>query len=446
VETNDLARKSDAHRRLLDGMITAVARHGYAEATVAQAVRYGGVARATFYDHFSDKETCVLAAFGQIAERALAGLHDALVATEKCDGGDDIRDLLSALFEAVQREPDAARLLLLEATAGGPRVRIERERLIDDAERAIEQVLEEADGIRLQRLDISAKALLGGVLGVVSIRLLRDESTGQLGSLLDDLLAWITAHSVPSGSPLHTSAAWAELGRDAMPLCQPENRLASRRRLPRGRSKLSTEEVGAEHRQRIVLGVAQVAREKGYAAMTIADIVAAAEISRNVFYTHFGGKDEAFAAAQAMAAQGAMVAAAAAFMNASEWIERVWAGGHAFVEYISGVPDLVYAAALESYAAGPESIALRHEQQLAFAIFIADGYHQRPEAQQLPRLCSEAIANIVAELVRSYAATGREQHLPEMLPELIYILLAPFIGPLAAAAFVENKVRATTQP
>jgi AcrR family transcriptional regulator len=444
--TTRLPAGPETRRRLLDGMTRAVARHGYVEASVVQAAEYGGVARARFYEHFADKEDCFRAAFRDVAGRAAAALHEALdQATAGGAAQADLRRLLFVLLNAVERDPDGARLMLIEALASGAHVRAERQRLIGEAERAIERLL----GLGLAgrpSLDISARAVLGGVLGVISMRLLRGEAMDLERSLLDDLLAWIGSYTVPAGQPRRSSADWSQIGRGLAELAEPpaaQHGSPAPQRAPRARAKLSAEEAREESRQRILIGVARAARLKGYAAVTIADIVAAAQISRSVFYAHFHSKHEAFLASQALAAQGAMAAYSAAFMTAPPlWIERVWAGGVAFGNAAAGVRSLAHAAAIEVYAAGSSAIELRNGHQLAFTLFIEDGYRQRIEAEALPRLCSEAIASAIVEMGYDYVAGDRVRSLPELVPEGVYVALAPFIGAVEARAFVEEKVRA----
>ena len=55
--------------RLVEAMTVVAARHGYAEASVARVVKQAGMSRATFYDHFENRDDCFLAAFRLADER-----------------------------------------------------------------------------------------------------------------------------------------------------------------------------------------------------------------------------------------------------------------------------------------------------------------------------------------------------------------------------------------
>src|SRR5262249_28796564 len=62
--------------RLLDAMAQACAAEGYGRATVAAVIARAGVSRKTFYEQFSDREDCFLAAYdaivSQFIERVIA--------------------------------------------------------------------------------------------------------------------------------------------------------------------------------------------------------------------------------------------------------------------------------------------------------------------------------------------------------------------------------------
>src|SRR5262245_57415806 len=64
--------------RLIDAMAQAVAEHGYGATTVARVVSRAGVSRKTFYEHFSDKEDCLLALYDTAIGYVLGRIDEAL--------------------------------------------------------------------------------------------------------------------------------------------------------------------------------------------------------------------------------------------------------------------------------------------------------------------------------------------------------------------------------
>src|SRR5687767_6279952 len=67
--------------------------------------------------------------------------------------------------------------------------------------------------------------------------------------------------------------------------------------LPRSPHKTVREEVAASQRGRLLVAMSDVVGEKGYAAATVADVLAKAGVSRRTFYEHFADKEACFLAA-----------------------------------------------------------------------------------------------------------------------------------------------------
>ena len=68
----DPAPRRRPPRRILGGMVAAVAERGYAATTITDVVRHARVSRRTFYEHFADKEACFLAAYDAVSDAMLA--------------------------------------------------------------------------------------------------------------------------------------------------------------------------------------------------------------------------------------------------------------------------------------------------------------------------------------------------------------------------------------
>ena len=61
-------RQETQRQRLLDAAAAVFARSGYAEASAESVSREAGMSKATFYEHFANKEECILALFDAAAE------------------------------------------------------------------------------------------------------------------------------------------------------------------------------------------------------------------------------------------------------------------------------------------------------------------------------------------------------------------------------------------
>ncbi len=477
----DRPPQTDQRERVLAGMAKAVARRGYTDATVAQAIAYAGVSRSTFYEHFKDKEECFLATFSELAP--VLG-EELLRAVRGVPWEEKPRAMLSVVLDPASSETAMHwRLLLTQARAGEPSVRAARELFAGRLEQAFEVLLESPrEGI--PTLDIPAKALLGGIRSVISTRRYTHDGPEQ-GQLLDDLEAWAASYAVPSGYARRSSRAWAQLGGR---LCTtapaeeaggsgetsragrtaetsragrtgetsrsggtsktgrtgaerlPERPPPERTPLPRGRARLPANVVASEHHNRIVQATARVMREKGYTATTIADIVAAAGTSRGVFYAQFQNKQEVFLAAQTMALEKGLTTASAAFFTGKGWPEQVWKGLDALFGYLAGLPDLAHLMLIEPYAAGTAALDRILDTMRTLSLFLEEGYHRSARAERLPRLCSDAIAGAIHELLYDAAQNDRVPQLRELLPEAVYVALAPFLGPRRAREAVDELV------
>lgn len=431
--------KAGPRERLVTGMTHAAARYGYKDASVARVVEQAGVSRATFYEHFADKEDCFLTAFEQAAER----IEVALPRIE-AEYSPALRagQLLDDLLANVIRDPAAAKILLLEARAGGPRVRRAHERLMGTVGSTFERWAA-GPGENGYRLYIGGRAVMEGVSGVLVARVFRGE-TARLADLRDDLIAWMYAYAVPEDRQPVTPERWRQLGA-ALPRAVLEPSVERARRLPRGRSAVPPEAVAGEHRERILDAVAVLARTKGYAAMTVADIVKAAAVTREAFYDLFRSKEDAFLAAQTAGLEQSISRTAAAFFAGETWPERAWGGLDGLLGFVSMQPDLVYLDVIESYAVGPAAMRRSFDNLMAYTLFLEDGYRQGPGAERLPRLCSEAIGHAILGLMRWQVLEGQTEEMLELLPQAAYLAMAPFIGPPAALEQVEAKVTALSQ-
>jgi AcrR family transcriptional regulator len=104
---------------MLSAMAEVASERGAASVTVADVVARSGVSRRTFYELFSDREDCFLAAFDDAITRIA---NEAIPAYEQPSRWRErIRAALTALLEILDYEPGTGRLVIVETLGAGPK-------------------------------------------------------------------------------------------------------------------------------------------------------------------------------------------------------------------------------------------------------------------------------------------------------------------------------------
>src|SRR4029077_21137123 len=284
--------------RLAGAMIEAIAEHGYPAPRVADVISRAGVSRKTFYEHFANKQECILVTYDLVAD---AGLRRVESAYREAEGWPErVEAAIRALFEAAIGNPGALRLSLLEIAAVGPAGIDRRERTIARYESFVREALELAPGG--ERLsETTLRAIVGGLSRVLYRRVYvsdRDE----LLALVPELAAWATSYyptppailAEPGDDPQAERSPSALGGGRAPGTLAPHARLTGRRGLPRGDQNLSRSFVVHSQRERILDAVANLTATNGYAALKVEEIAEQAAVSLKAFYEHFEGKEDAF--------------------------------------------------------------------------------------------------------------------------------------------------------
>ena len=106
--------------RLLNGVVEAVAEHGYNATTITQITAAAKISRRTFYEYFKGKEDCFAAAYEMIEAHVLDSMLAASGAGEPWP--DRVRTRLAALLDVLSRDNAVARCFLIEPLAAGGEV------------------------------------------------------------------------------------------------------------------------------------------------------------------------------------------------------------------------------------------------------------------------------------------------------------------------------------
>jgi AcrR family transcriptional regulator len=201
--------------------------------------------------------------------------------------------------------------------------------------------------------------------------------------------------------------------------------------LPRGRSRLPEPAVQASQRDRLLRATVAAVAQKGYASVTVADIVRRARVSRAAFYLHFRGREECFLAATSMGGQllhGYVLEAVAAVPDDGDDEETLRAGCRAFLRFLANEPAFARVFYIDMPAAGQHAVERLQAAGVRFAEVNAK-WHQRarmrhPDWPAVPDEAYQALAGATAELVRSWVCAGRTEELPDLEDTLVSLHLA----------------------
>jgi AcrR family transcriptional regulator len=172
--------------RLIAGLAEAVAENGYGGTTIAHITRHAAVSRRTFYEHFSSKDECFVAAYDTVMTQLRERVAEAFDREDEWPRA--LRAGIAAMLEFLAAEPNLARLSMVEALVAGPVV-VERydaaiQSLVPYFRAGREGRSEEV----LSRLSpTTEEALVGGMVSLISRRIFAGQ-TAELESLLPDLV------------------------------------------------------------------------------------------------------------------------------------------------------------------------------------------------------------------------------------------------------------------
>lgn len=198
--------------------------------------------------------------------------------------------------------------------------------------------------------------------------------------------------------------------------------------LPAGRHGFSREQVAHHQRERLIAGLAEAVAEKGYAVVTLSDIVRHAQVSRRVFYANFEGKEQCFLAAFEVVVDHLRELVAAAAAGAGGWPAQAIAATRAALGFLAEEPELARLCLLESRAAGPAVTARFNEAVGELAPLLACGRAERPEGKRLPASTEDSTIGSVVSLLQRKAAAGEAAQLGDVLPDCAELILLPYLG------------------
>ena len=211
-------------------------------------------------------------------------------------------------------------------------------------------------------------------------------------------------------------------------------------RMPRGRHKLPREVVADHQRQRILAAAAGALAEKGYAELSVEHIIARARVSRATFYATFDNKRDCIMIAHEEAFDRLTAELFRACAAQSAWPAKVAAAISCAIDFAVRSPEEAQLLVVDAVAADP-ALALRVLASNDFLVgLLRNGREQCPGSATLPELTERAQIGAAASVIGHKLLSGQADRLQALRPELVQLILTPYLGIEEAARVAASSV------
>jgi AcrR family transcriptional regulator len=179
---------TEVRRRVLTAMATLVAEKGYAAVTIDDIARAARISKRTFYDHYADKQRCLLAAYEAAADQVYAMAEQAAAAPG--DAPARVEAVIATYLKALAAQPEMTRVFHVEIQAAGAEA-LERHLAVNlRYAELLRRIVRQDGGPALPRA--MAIALLGAVHELV-LHAIAEDRTRRLPALLPTIRPLLAA-------------------------------------------------------------------------------------------------------------------------------------------------------------------------------------------------------------------------------------------------------------
>jgi AcrR family transcriptional regulator len=187
----------------------------------------------------------------------------------------------------------------------------------------------------------------------------------------------------------------------------------------------------------MLAAMADAVAEKGFARVTVADVIKRAGVSRETFYEQFSDKEDCFLAALDAGAEATLwVITEAIAVPAGSTIERLAHVLDAYLKALAAAPTLAKAYLIDAYGAGPTATRRRIDLQQRFVDVVGSILGVAED----DRFACEAFVAAISSLVTARVGTGHAAGLPDLVAPVIE--LVPRMFPMLEQPTVSRRRRA----
>jgi AcrR family transcriptional regulator len=173
--------------------------------------------------------------------------------------------------------------------------------------------------------------------------------------------------------------------------------------------------------------------EKGYGELSLADALARAGVSEAEFEAEFAGKDECLFAAYDQLTGRVVKHATAGCGNEETWPRRVRGGLATLLGEIAAEPEMARVVTRSFPGIRPSTYERYVDLLSRFVPYMREGREYSEVDEELPGEVELLAVGAAEAIIFAEVDAGRAQRLPAMMPEILFSVLVPFIGPDRAA-------------
>ncbi len=177
-------------------------------------------------------------------------------------------------------------------------------------------------------------------------------------------------------------------------------------------------------RRRIIDAMIASVAEKTYAGTTISDIVARASVSRTTFYKRFVDKRTCFDATLAQCIRALQAVAGGAFEPSDPPPRALHKSAKAVLDFLASEPGLAHLVMGEAVTVEPATFGAYRDHLVPQVRALWEASDQQPRSYTDPQLA----LGRAQVLIFNKIAAGETAALPELLPEIVYLVVLPFGG------------------
>jgi AcrR family transcriptional regulator len=198
---------------------------------------------------------------------------------------------------------------------------------------------------------------------------------------------------------------------------------------------LTAEEVTANQRRRLIAAMAHSVAVRGYAATTVERVLEASGVSRGTFYEIFANRHECLVATHDAALECLTNRVSVACKGGDAWERKVRAAIYASVDFAEQCPDQARLLTLDTLVADGQASSRGLATIDRFAAMLRKGRAEHRCADALPEVTERAMVGSISMTISSHLLRG--ESLAGLEPQLVYLVLVPYVGPAAAKRIAE---------